>query len=114
MRAERKPSLTLSYPGRVTTDQGIVKILTPLHHVCLSMCFWHLSCSKLREHAMLSIPRISTSGVLCLQISKPLSKGRSIIVFHLTEEKYNVAHPRSWQKAPMQISCWVFLPVFAF
>ena len=80
MRAERKPQLTLNYPGRITNDQGIVKILTASHRIYLSICFWHLSCQKLREHAELTVPRISISRVLCLQISTHLSKGRSIIV----------------------------------
>lgn len=48
----------------------------------LSIGFWHLSHPQLRERAKQSVPRVSISRALCLQTSKHLSKGRSIIVSH--------------------------------
>lgn len=94
MKAERKPQLLLSSPGRITKDQGIVKILTPLHHIYLSICFQQVSCQKLRECAQLSVPRITISRVLCLQISKCLLRQRRIIVWHLTVEKIACGLPK--------------------
>lgn len=60
--------------------------MTPLCRTYLSSRFWHLSRQKLRERAKQSVPRISISRALCLQPSKSLSEGRSIIVCHWQRE----------------------------